>query len=302
MDDLSLRCDCCLHDMEKISLYGEYSRFHCQNCDHERFVGKSGVIESDLYEDDSDYKADLDISRNHKHLIMWCHKRALTSLQKIFGHKKLRILDIGCFNGFFVKELRDRGYDGWGIDFNKDALEFGKANYQLESFISTSTLNDHNGKFDVITLFEVIEHLDDFSSLIKEAVEKLNDDGILILSVPNSKMIWRPKLDFPPHHLSRFAPESMYNLMDRHDLNVVFQEEQASSFDLLRNYFGSLQRGKNTESLRGGAFRNGRIVFQLRMLANRSKWLMYCLAYPIDRLLYSLGIRYISQIIVAQKR
>lgn len=291
--------------MRQAGMYHQFQHLTCTACGHERFLSQKESINAKLYEDDADYNGDLAIAQNHKDLLQWNHIQAIPQLQKKSTGNPLRILDIGCFNGFFVKELRDQGFEAEGIDFNRKALEFGKSNYGLDRHISARTLTDleqQGEQFDAITMFEVIEHLEDFSGLIEQALRLLRPAGVIILSTPNGNMSWRPDLDSPPHHLSRFSPSSMQCLMEKFGMTVLYQAEQTSSFDLFRNFIGSLLRKKSVKSMRGGEFRNRQTANRLRTIANRSKWLIYKIAKPIDAFLHSIGIRYISQIIVAQKK
>lgn len=305
MNTLITRCDCCLGSMKPVDSYRQYLHFLCDDCGHERFRCQQEVISAELYEEDADYNADLAIAQNHKDLLQWNHTQAIPHLVRIAEGKPLRVLDIGCFNGFFVRELLDRGFDATGIDFNRKALEFGRSTYQLERSISDRTLVDlyqQGERFDAITMFEVIEHLEDFVSVTQQALRLLRANGVMILSTPNSRMTWRPELDSPPHHLSRFSPTSVRRLTERCGLKILFQAEQTSSYDLVRNYAGSLLRKKAAQSMRGGEFRNPQTANRLRTIANRSKWIIYRITAPLDALLHRIGIRYISQIIVSQKQ
>ena len=267
-------------------------------------MSQDEAVSARLYEDDSDYNADLAIAASHKDLLQWNHIQAIQQLKELPKEKSVRVLDIGCFNGFFVKELRDIGFDASGIDFNRKALEYGQSAYHLDGYISDRTLvelENQPERFDVITMFEVIEHLEDFVTVIEQALRLLLPGGLLILSTPNSMMSWRPDLDTPPHHLSRFSPISIQRLMERFGLKVLFHAEQASFFDLVRNYIGSLLRNKSSQSMRGGEFRIKNTTNILRKIANKSKWVFYMLAKPLDKILYLFGVRYISQIVVARK-
>lgn len=304
MKSENIECECCRGGMNFVGTYLKYRHLSCPDCGHERFFCEKDAISSELYEDDADYNADLLVANSHKDLLMWNHVQAIKKIELIFKGGQPRILDVGCFNGFFVKELRDRGFDATGIDFNRKALKFGRLNYELHDKISEKTLADlgrAGDRFDVITMFEVIEHLEDFNSFIQSAALLLNDGGTLIISTPNSKMTWRPDLDYPPHHLSRFSPLSLRRLLERFDLKVLCQKEQMSLFDLLRNYIGSLLRSKSSQSMRGGEFRSPGTANVLRTIANRSKWIIYRISTPLDILLHSIGVRYIGQIIVVQK-
>jgi len=305
MNDFNIKCDCCVNRMQYIGMHLQYRHFCCQICGHERFLSEQVSVSSEQYEDDADYTADLAIAGSHKDLLMWNHIQAIKQLDLLLNGKGSRVLDIGCFNGFFVKELIERGFDAIGIDFNRKALEFGRSTYNSGELITSRTLADlerDGERFDAITMFEVIEHLEDFESVIQNAVRLLKDNGVIIISTPNSKMSWRPALDYPPHHLSRFTSLSIQRLMERTGLKVAFQREQMNLFDLVRNYVGSLFRRKSSQSMRGGQFRSRQAANKLRTIANRSKWLFYKISFPVDVLLHLIGMRYISQLTVAKKQ
>jgi hypothetical protein len=75
-----------------------------------------------------------------------------------------------------------------------------------------------------------------------------------------------------------------------------------SSFDLLRNYVGTFFREKNKTSLRGGAFKDNSSIRVLRIAMNKLKRVGGVFLYPIDMLLHAMGIRYICQLMIAEKK
>lgn len=299
-------CHCCgAQSMCVIGTIGAFEHCKCSSCGYEHFYSKKQVVDALLYENDSDYDADLGIAADFSDLLQWNHKKALRFLRLRYPSADAKILDIGCFNGFFVKKLLECGFDANGIDFNKKALSFGKQEYALEGFISDQTIQDliaQDKKFDVITLFEVIEHLEYFYDILSKAAKLLQTGGIIILSTPNSKMCWRPDLDFPPHHLSRFTPKALENCIVHLGFRPLKIFEQMSLLDLLRNYVGTFFRYKDKASLRGGEFKNKVLSKILRQFMNKTKIVTGILFSPLDSLLYAFGFRYICQLIIAEKK
>jgi SAM-dependent methyltransferase len=227
---------------------------------------------------------------------------ALNYIKKEYLNRNAKILDIGCFNGFFVKKLYSLGYDAEGIDFNRNAIEFGKTKFELGLRLSTQSVDDillSGRKFDVITLFEVIEHLPNALRFLCEVNKLLAHKGVLILSTPNKNMCWRPALDFPPHHLSRFTIKSLEGYASQLGLKTLYTAEQVSIFEFFRHYVGTFFRYKENASLRGGEFKNKKLTTLLRRAMNRFRRFAGILFGPIDKILYLMGMRYISQIIVA---
>jgi 2-polyprenyl-3-methyl-5-hydroxy-6-metoxy-1,4-benzoquinol methylase len=122
-----------------------------------------------------------------------------SSYKKIIGNflpkdKKTKILDLGCGYGYFLKACRDEGYDNLeGVDATSSFADSAKKIFNLTN-ISISDAFDFlklGNKYDVITAFDVLEHIKkdeivDFLSLMKEG---LNDHGMLLFRVPNAESI-----------------------------------------------------------------------------------------------------------------
>jgi SAM-dependent methyltransferase len=255
-------------------------------------------ITSDLYKNDSDYIGDLEKSKDYNYLIQWNHLKALDFLNNLYNIKSL--LDIGTFNGFFVKFLRVKGYNAYGTDFNEDAINIGIKNYDLKGILSTNIEEFGLNKFDCITAFEVIEHLEDPNQFLLKINTLLEDNGIVIISCPNNKMLWRVQVDYPPHHLSRFSPKSLDFILEKNGFKVIRHYEQMSSIDLIRNYIGSHLRD-NSKSLKGGSHKKLFFIDPLRFVLNKGRKISYFIAKPLDSLLHFLGYRYVCQLIIAQK-
>lgn len=296
-------CPCCDLTLSSSSkLTNGFLTYKCSGCSHEFFVAgdpEGAHITSDLYKKDADYIGDLDKSKDYMYLIQWNHLTAANVIQDQPQIKKL--LDIGTFNGFFVKFMRKKGYQAYGVDFNEDAIKTGIANYQLEGYLSNNVKDFKVEKFDCVTAFEVIEHLEDPNQFLEEIAVLLPKDGILALSCPNSRMLWRVPVDYPPHHLSRFSPESLKKMVEHHGFEIIHHKEQMSFVDLSRNFIGSLLRDSNKDSLKGGNHKKLFFIDPLRFMLNKGRVLSYILAKPIDSLMHIMGYRYVCQLIIAKK-
>lgn len=298
-------CRCCGSSMSIVSTVAVngYVRWCCSCCGHEHFRSPATAVGSEMYAGDSDYNADLAVAADYRALLQWAHLTATADILLEKRAEPLRVLDVGCFNGFYVRHLRELGLNAFGVDFNASAVAYGQAVYGLKGAISTRELQDliaAGESFDVVTMFEVVEHLEDFSAVIDEACELLRPGGLLIVSVPNNRMFWRPRLDGPPHHLSRFSPESLRRLARRHCLSVVSLHEQMSLYDFLRNYVGSWFRNEAQSSMRGGSFRHPGLANFARRGLNRCKYLGNLLLTPFNAIAYKFGFRYISQVMIAR--
>jgi hypothetical protein len=138
--------------------------------------------------------------------------------------------------------------------------------------------------------------------LIESAIKLLKPGGQLVISTPNSQMCWRPPLDFPPHHLSRFTPQALRALLTNAGLRIVDHIEQMSCLDLTRHFVGNLLRSKKRPTLRGGEFRLRRVSHYARRVLNISRPILMEATRPVDRLLHKAGIRYIGQLVISTKQ
>lgn len=152
----------------------------------------------------------------------WHHDFGMRSLPT--GTKTL--LDVGCADGRFVYAAAARGIDAIGIDFSPRLVRDGNLRYQGER-LHCSTLEDHlsalDRRYDVTTLFEVVEHVEDPLALLKGAASATRPGGHVIVSTPNRFGRPRPPraLDSPPHHLTRWTPAALGSAAVRAGLTDV---------------------------------------------------------------------------------
>lgn len=300
------QCECCgSKKIKKIVQHKNYIHVECEDCGYERFYKPAPEIAAGLYENDADYIDDLNVVTNSEDLILWHHLNAISFLRSNFKSEKAKVLDVGCFNGFFVKKMLSLGFDAHGIDFNNNAVAYGQEKLGLGSRISSISVEQsiaQGNRFDVITLFEVLEHLPEVKPFLVNVLKLLKDDGVIIISTPNNNMCWRPPLDYPPHHLSRFTIKSLEACLSGLGLKSLLIAEQMSTYELIRHYMGTFFRAKNRSSLRGGEFKYKIITTGLRRTMNRLRKITNIFLTPFDKALHRLGIRYISQIIVAGRQ
>lgn len=127
----------------------------------------------------SQYTSQIDIKR-----LCFIHK----NLEKTLSRKG-KVLDVGCGNGNISRHLGYLGYEVLGVDISDKSIELARSlnnlpNVQFE-VKSAEELKAGEARFDAIICSEVLEHLHDPGSLLDELYELLNDEGILIVTVPN---------------------------------------------------------------------------------------------------------------------
>ena len=108
--------------------------------------------------------------------------------------KNLKILDVGCGGGIICEPLARLGAKVTGIDFAPNNISAAKIhskknklkiNY-IHKDVEKSKLD---GKFDLILMFEVLEHLDNWKKTIKNIKKNLNKNGLIIISTINRNLL-----------------------------------------------------------------------------------------------------------------
>lgn len=118
------------------------------------------------------------------------HIERLRQIQLDFVEKyhpvKGNLLDIGCATGEFLVAARDRGWQVEGIELVEEAAQVAREKHQLHVHVgAVETVLDEDGVFDVITMWDVLEHLFDPQTIFKRCAKTLKQDGKLVFTVPN---------------------------------------------------------------------------------------------------------------------
>jgi SAM-dependent methyltransferase len=100
------------------------------------------------------------------------------------------VLDVGCGAGYGTAELARGARAVTGLDLAADAGNYAQSRYGLHSvqFVrgSAASLPFRAGEFQLVTAFEVIEHLSEWRQAIQEAARVLTADGVFLVSTPNT--------------------------------------------------------------------------------------------------------------------
>jgi SAM-dependent methyltransferase len=104
---------------------------------------------------------------------------SLNALIKVTRNKKLKILDVGCGEGKFLKGLYQLGFRHIsGID------PFMTSEQTKPFLMDKKELHSINQKYDIITFHHVFEHMEDTNKTLKKCYELLNPNGKIIIRVP----------------------------------------------------------------------------------------------------------------------
>jgi 2-polyprenyl-3-methyl-5-hydroxy-6-metoxy-1,4-benzoquinol methylase len=103
---------------------------------------------------------------------------------KLAGAKG-KLLDIGCSAGFFIAQLKQRGWDAKGIDVSDWAAAFAREKHGVEVLKGNIDDIQVHERFDIITMYHTLEHLPSPLQTLQKVWGMLNDSGMLIVKGPN---------------------------------------------------------------------------------------------------------------------
>lgn len=160
--------------------------------------------------------------------------RRLRKAEQLLGQRKgMTLLDVGCSSGALLAIAQDMGFEVRGVEPAHEAAQTAiRAGFSVhEGYLSDARYP--NDQFDVITLFEIVEHLQDPIEVIAECARILKPGGILVVNTPNAHS-WSAatlggqwegfSLFGLGGHISFFSPRSMGELAKRTGLAVEWIE------------------------------------------------------------------------------
>jgi SAM-dependent methyltransferase len=145
----------------------------------------------------------------------------LDQLQSLLNPRKGRkplLLDIGCGTGKNLTSFLEFS-DAYGMDSSKEAIRFclkrGLKNIALQD-LSRDHLktNPFGKKFDLITMLDVIEHIEDDIQYLSTISNWLTDGGILFLTVPAYQWLWSGE-DYVYYHVRRYSRKRLEEIVQK---------------------------------------------------------------------------------------
>jgi SAM-dependent methyltransferase len=138
---------------------------------------------------------------------LWAEHVARYAFAARFASHK-RVLDLGCGAGYGTARLAQTASSTVGVDLAPEAIDYAVSHYPSAEFLqcSAAAVPLPPDSFDLITAFEVIEHLPDWRALLAEARRLLLPNGLLIVSTPNQRYYaeTRAKAGPNPFHSHEF--------------------------------------------------------------------------------------------------
>jgi 2-polyprenyl-3-methyl-5-hydroxy-6-metoxy-1,4-benzoquinol methylase len=145
------------------------------------------------------------------------------SLLNSFETKEKTVLDIGAGTGDFLQACKNNKWNVFGIEPNKNARTIAD---KKEIFLTEDISFYENKKFDIITMWHVLEHVPNLIEYIETIKVLLKDNGKLIVAVPNYKSYDATYFNNSwaaydvPRHLWHFSQNSIHKLFTRFGMKI----------------------------------------------------------------------------------
>lgn len=135
--------------------------------------------------------------------------------------KSGKLLDVGCGIGYFLDEAKKRGWEVYGTEYTDEAVGICKEKGIVMNQGVLDPQNYDPETFDVITSFEVIEHINNPKEEIANFNKILRPGGLVYVTTPNFNSLLRYRLKSAynvicyPEHLSYYTPKTLKLLFKR---------------------------------------------------------------------------------------
>jgi 2-polyprenyl-3-methyl-5-hydroxy-6-metoxy-1,4-benzoquinol methylase len=158
-------------------------------------------------------------------------QQAVTGYKEIVSNLEIKdktVLDVGCASGALLQALRSSGpRELIGVDSAEYPVSFGKANYNLDlrcETIESADLADEY--FDLITMIDVIEHVEDLKAFLSNVRRILKPAGAVFVSTPNYDSYYLARDDWSClyqdfEHLQYFSKQSLSSLFSGFGMEMV---------------------------------------------------------------------------------
>ena len=155
-------------------------------------------------------------------------------------NNQLRLLDIGCGTGGFLEHVKSSGFELYGFDASKAQSEYARKHFPNVRYARSCSeyLVEHGDRdllFDVITLWDVIEHIRNPLDYLREMRGVIRPGGLVYISTPNGlAKLWKRKLyklfsidadlrgEFMPwEHVFYYSPRSLEYLLRKSGFKML---------------------------------------------------------------------------------
>lgn len=217
-----------------------FELFRCKNCSFIFTQGAPVGKDMDKYYESSEYISHTDTKKGivntlYHQVRKYMLNRKARLVSRTSHYQSGKLLDIGTGTGYFPAAMIKRGWTVEAVEKNAQARGYAKERFGLdvksEEMLHTFTADT----FDVITLWHVMEHLENLNETWDLLYHLLNDKGVLIVALPNQASYDAKKYGpnwaayDTPRHLWHFTPATIQQQASKH--GFIMAERHPMPFD-----------------------------------------------------------------------
>ena len=148
------------------------------------------------------------------HFWFWGRNEIIKTViqQAIKKTRGLRFLEIGCGTGYVLSLLEKLGFKTTGVDLHPEGLKLARTRTKAVLISGDLKKISFKTKFEAVGLFDVLEHIKDQKSFLKDCCRFLKPQGFLFLTVPVKMRLWS-KMDEISGHKRRYDQTEIIKLL-----------------------------------------------------------------------------------------
>jgi len=220
-----------LHGKDFFSSGEDFDIVQCESCGFKFTKDFPDEENISSYYDSPEYISHSDTRKGFvNYMYHWVRSLMLNkkmTLVNTHSTNKRILMDIGCGTGYFAGKMKQNGWEVLAIEKNPKAREFVKATWGIHVQDSVQLHEISEKKIDVITLWHVLEHIEQLNETMQQLHTILKDKGTLVIALPNSnsydakvyKKYWAA-YDLP-RHLWHFSPITFNHFAELHGFQIL---------------------------------------------------------------------------------
>ncbi|MGE7110294.1 class I SAM-dependent methyltransferase [Lysinibacillus sp. NPDC047702] len=217
----------------------------CNDCEI-AFFNKIPVNTNDLYSAPHaiEYAQEAYLSNVDYRKVRFAEER-VKMIEENLGKNisNLNILDVGCGTGWFLEVAKEHGANCSGLELGEELARFTSERIGIPVWNCDLKNLNVDEKYDVITMFDLIEHVEDPLDLVKVAKGLLKEEGIILIFTPQfdsvaiQTMKDKSNLVMPAEHLSYFNEKSVEVLAELSDMDLNYFETKGIDLGDLKAFY-----------------------------------------------------------------
>ena len=161
-----------------------------------------------------------------------------------------KVLDIGCGVGNFLIRAKEKAAEAVGLELNDKAVDVCKQKgLTVYNELIAAHAAKKEGYYDVVCMFQVLEHIYDVKPFLDDALKALKKGGKLIVGVPNNEPYFKSydkycTLNLPPHHMGLWNKAVFKKIEPLYNIQMLEVEYDEKGSPVIEGYLRAKYMGK----------------------------------------------------------